>query len=296
MAEAESHRQAAIARYGIEASIKSAESRAYEYARPDASKGIYVPAAAFPSHRRAPVVPMGPMKRARMTQITHEHARLTSGRQPVNPFAVDFQDGHAFSRGQLILLQRICEKPQLVDYYLHTKFFLEETHHDFVDGTGVSAKAAMDQYYEAAEAGTCNPSSQEMQGLHNDIAQQETLSDQAKLVLLMVTFVPHGRYTTFNAMREWIHDARHMCADSHIASALKKGALLFSLEDIPMHRIVRRNGGLGNFNGRACDWGDHLPEYDDDTREAYGKKRAVGSTRMGESWVAGWSFTRLKKR
>lgn len=68
VAEVQSHRQAAIARYEIEASVKSAESRAYEYARPDASKGTYVPAAAFPSHRRAPVGRVDPIKAARINQ------------------------------------------------------------------------------------------------------------------------------------------------------------------------------------------------------------------------------------
>lgn len=130
----------------------------------------------------------------------------------------------------------------------------------------------MDQYHQAAATGTCNRLPQEMQDLHNDIAQQENLPDLAKLVLLMDTFVPYGRYTTYNAMREWIHEVRHKCPDSHIASALRKGASRFSLDDIPVHRIVERNGGVSNFNGRACAWGDHLPESDVDTREALWKE------------------------
>ncbi|KAH6475058.1 hypothetical protein HBI59_014950, partial [Parastagonospora nodorum] len=79
-AVAEVERQGAIARHGTEASIKSAESRAYEYARTDARKGMYIPAAAFPSHLRAPVAPIDLMKHARSCLMTYEHARLASGR------------------------------------------------------------------------------------------------------------------------------------------------------------------------------------------------------------------------
>jgi hypothetical protein len=42
VAEVESHQQATIARHETEASIKSPESRAYEYIRTDASKGVYI--------------------------------------------------------------------------------------------------------------------------------------------------------------------------------------------------------------------------------------------------------------
>lgn len=76
------------------------------------------------------------------------------------------------------------------------------------------------------------------------------LSKLAQHVLLLVSQVPVGHYTTLTALKEWYSQSYHMTPKSHIASALRKNVFA---PDVPDHRVVDSNGGIGRF----IDWGDH---------------------------------------
>jgi hypothetical protein len=89
-------------------------------------------------------------------------------------------------------MQRVCAKPKLVEHYPHAKEHLSKTQLDDNDQLRIDAKAAMEQYLRVEAINNLPP---EMQDLHDRIAGRSNLSDKAKLVLLITTFIPHGRYT-----------------------------------------------------------------------------------------------------
>lgn len=81
------------------------------------------------------------------------------------------------------------------------------------------------------------------------------LSKLAQRVLLLISQVPVGHYTTYIALKEWYCEHYNMAPKSHIASALRKNAFA---PHVPDHRVVASNGGLG----RVLDWGDHGEDWE----------------------------------
>ncbi|KAH7084335.1 hypothetical protein FB567DRAFT_528811 [Paraphoma chrysanthemicola] len=272
LSEAEAHRQAAIRRYGWDRDLEESAdpsphliSRAAVGTRPATTTpqiptGLYIPAASDHLHgRRTQPVVVTRESFAETNQITREHIRLSRGYRPDDPFEVSLADG--LTADQCILLKRISKKPQLVDHYPYAKAYLEETPNVSDDVIRLEAKAAIEEHLALAQTIPVNNLPLEMQDLHDQIAAQENLSDQAKLILLMTTFIPYGRYTTYNAIREWLHSTRGMTSDIHIASALRKGAVAFSFDEIPSYRVIGQNW-------RVSDYGTHTPDLDDDDRRA----------------------------
>jgi hypothetical protein len=71
-------------------------------------------------------------------------------REPLDPFAPPLTSWDYHRRPELakiILLDRICSNPELVDHYPHTRDFLERTQHDNGDLLRVSAKMAVERYF-----------------------------------------------------------------------------------------------------------------------------------------------------
>ncbi|KAF2818836.1 hypothetical protein CC86DRAFT_460784 [Ophiobolus disseminans] len=250
-----------IRKYGIDRCIKKPEFRAYERAQQARARGRDAPVSTqtnmfgssgmlIPARndrpRNPPPARPGPLEAARINQITFEHAHLTQGRQPVDPFEnTDSAPRDSYEPTQMALLLRISEKPELVEHYPHTLRFLEDTPLDYTQPCHVNAKTAMDRYLELTGAGQPNNLPQDMQDLHDRIDAIPKLSNRAKLILLMATFIPVGSYTTYNAIKDWLLEAGHKLPSTHITSALKKGMSYFALEEIPVHRIVKYNGDIG---------------------------------------------------
>ncbi|KAH7072047.1 hypothetical protein BKA63DRAFT_516839 [Paraphoma chrysanthemicola] len=271
--EAEAHRQAAIRRYGMDRDIEDSADPWPQFisraavgtravtTRKQAPPGLYRSAKSDHLHgRRTQPVEVTRESFAETNQIIREHIRLSRGGRPNDPFEVSsLADG--LTADQRILLIRISKNSQLVNHYSYAKAYLEETPDDSDDAVRLEAKAAIDDHVALAKATPVNNMPLEMQNLHNQIAAQNFLSDQAKLVLLMTTFIPYGRYTTYGAIREWLHSTRGMTSDMHIASALRKGAAIFSFDEIPSYRVL-------SHNSRVSDHGTHTPDLDDDDRRA----------------------------
>ncbi|KAF2034129.1 hypothetical protein EK21DRAFT_85577 [Setomelanomma holmii] len=231
---------------------------------PNSTRGIFVSARYDGSIKpRHLLTRIDPLERAKLSQITHEHIRLFRGREPDDPFEIVQSTTRGLSADQLVLLNRIAADPHLAEHYPHTKAYLDDTPDDSPETICVAAKAAMNEYLEGASGAPRSSLSTEMQDLHDLIASQVGLSDQAKLILLMTTFIPEGRYTSYNAIREWLRDVGEMTRDSHIAAALRKGTSLFNLNEVPAHRVVERNGGVGHY---SCEWGSHMSDMEDDER------------------------------
>ncbi|KAF1835936.1 hypothetical protein BDW02DRAFT_494884 [Decorospora gaudefroyi] len=128
-----------------------------------------------------------------------------------------------------------------------------------------------------------------MQEIHQKISNAEELSDRAKLILLMTTFIPCGRYATYAAIREWT--ALSLPA-SHIAAPLRKATSGSDLEEIPIHRILEKNGGIGCY---GCDWGNHMPGVQDDEREELLKREGIRFDKNGRLLGGGFQFMEVEE-
>jgi alkylated DNA nucleotide flippase Atl1 len=280
MREAEAYRQAAIRRCGTHRRIEYPDRLPLGRMRQIAAGRRD---AATPQLQRTAATP-GPthgnhtqQSYAEQDQAVREHIRLMKGHQPDDPFA-DPRMIHGHTSDQHVLLNRISKRPQLVDHYPYTKGCLEDTSKNSDDLVRVNAKAAMDEYLEAAHATLANNLTTEMQDLHERIAAQEGLSEQAKLLLLMTTFIPCGRYTTYSAIRDWVRSSHGLISNVHIAGALKRRMIHFALDNIPVHRILDHNGGIGK---PSCDFGNHMPDLDDDEQRALLRDEGVRFDKNG---------------
>jgi hypothetical protein len=219
-------------------------------------------------------------ERARLAQITYEHARLTTFRLPVDPYAKPNAGSKMWSalmRDQKILLERICSKPSLIGHHVHTRERLEETPLKSADELRKNAKAAIEAHLGIAEAMTENRLPPEMQEIHKRIPASEDLSNRAKFILIMVTFISRGRYTTFTVMREWAIPF----PDNHIRAALKKARIQFDCTNVPIHPIIESNW-------RICDLGDHLSDLDDDVGMEFLQEEGIKFDKNGR--ILGGAF------
>ncbi|CAJ2510022.1 Uu.00g059220.m01.CDS01 [Anthostomella pinea] len=86
------------------------------------------------------------------------------------------------------------------------------------------------------------------------------LSDLARLVLLLTTQVPAGRFTTYRAMQEHVSEVRFgLCAVRQIGHCLRKNPLG---DRVPGHRVV---GQYGMFS-RPLEWGMHCRDVEETVR------------------------------
>jgi hypothetical protein len=271
----------------MEQHLDNREDRPYEHAGQDEQRPVNSPGEANRDANRDVVLSlptsnngmrprgMPPTHQERLLTRLHqsedERERLRTGRLPTDPFAtedMDPQTDQSYTTEQVVYLERIITDPRLVEHYPATKAYLERLklrHGVFFPVMGRAAKTTVERYYRI-DAGTHNKWPLEMQAIHKDIVQQAKFSDLAKLVLMMVTFIPAGRYTTYAAIKDWALFARDgMLPESHVIAACNKGAKHYSLEDVPLHRVVAHDSAV---HLDLCDWGVHLPALGDDTRRA----------------------------
>jgi hypothetical protein len=136
MREVEEHQQAAMRRYGIQDEPKSGSIGHFHDPHAQERRACV-------SHPRQPPklasrgnLVQGPsttseLSRARADQTIYEHARLTNGRNPVDPFKPPNAGSKRHSArmlNQKILLEHICTQPQLIEHYPHTRGHLEKHH------------------------------------------------------------------------------------------------------------------------------------------------------------------------
>jgi alkylated DNA nucleotide flippase Atl1 len=281
---AESFRQGAIWKYGIDRNLTSQEYRDYERAE-QAARRASNPLMSAPARSATLSTPLVSMyehrpsvseckdlvrdwtapNRAQTEQKMREHARLTRGPKPGDPFMVDDPESRAYTADQIILLKRIFDNPKLVEHYPHTQNYLDETPESSDATFRVAAKAAVDEHRKAEEI-LSNHLPLEMQEIHERIAERSDLSDLAKLILLITTFIPAGSYTSYTAIREWIHDAQGNTATMHVTAGLRRGSKMFAADEVPTHRVIERSGGIG---GSTCEWGTHFPYADEEARQAW---------------------------
>jgi alkylated DNA nucleotide flippase Atl1 len=262
--ECQAYRQAAMRKYGItdQSSIDGTQIRdlfVRERQQSPVNTSQHAPSTHHTDNSHIPRAELTPsqLEKARMIQIQQEHFRLSSGPQPVDPFApsnagLDTSASNATNR--TVLLNRIQSRPQLIEYYPYAKQYLEETPDISNDELRVSAKTSVELQDEPE-----NLLPQEIQEVHERISSTDSFSNRAERIILMTTFIPPGSYTTYAAIREWSADVGDKCPDSHICGTLKKAFATFDLDEVPVHRIVRSNMGV-------CDWGDHMLEVDEDMR------------------------------
>jgi hypothetical protein len=95
-----------------------------------------------------------------------------------------------------------------VSYYPYVKGFLEKTGADGDDQLCVIATMAIEKYFTVPEPEPeqepVNSLSSDMQDLHKRIVADSWLCDHAKLILLLTTFIPPGRYNSHPTIRDWV--------------------------------------------------------------------------------------------
>jgi alkylated DNA nucleotide flippase Atl1 len=174
---------------------------------------------------------------------------------------------------QELHLARISADPAHIPIFPFTQAYLEETPFTSTDELRHEAKRAMQRHLGVEDAR--NALTQKMQDLHELIASHPDLSDLTKLTLLITTFIPQGHVASYRTIREWVHDARAMTPEKHIASALRKSP--FSIDDVPIHRVIERNGGA---RGEGCAWGSHMPEVDGEWHREILEQEGCGFDRI----------------
>lgn len=203
-------------------------------------------------------------------QEDEERARLTAGQQPHDPFApIEFISDKAFATlpHQLVLLGRLRTTPQLIDAYPYTKAYLEEppldSNHDRLQSFRKDAISAIEAYKKQCEADMKDVQSTEKQKVRARISNSSKLWPMDKFILTLATFIPQGSYTTYAAIREWASDAGNDLDDQELCSALRRASRAFGIREVPSYRVIKANNGP---NQTGCDWGDHLPDFLEQTR------------------------------
>ncbi|KAI4649471.1 hypothetical protein J4E93_003791 [Alternaria ventricosa] len=194
-----------------------------------------------------------------------EKATWKAGGKPPDPFALTdpVSDDSTLTEHNRAFLRRIAAQPRLVDFYPHTKAYLEKTPSESNDGlrdVRRDARSAIEAYRKRREAEMRDVSCTEKQQVRARISAAHNLSTKDKLILTLVTFIPQGSYTTYAAICKWASDAGVHLIDVDIFSTLKSVRRAFGTKELPSYRVIGANGG---FVRSGCDWGGHMPEVDE---------------------------------
>lgn len=79
----------------------------------------------------------------------------------------------------------------------------------------------------------------ELSALRDDIANSN-LSKLQKRILLLVTLVPEGRYTTVAAIKDCMNGHFQATGQGQVVGALEKSLW----DDVPVHRVINYGGGF----------------------------------------------------
>nr|OQO17184.1 hypothetical protein B0A51_15071 [Rachicladosporium sp. CCFEE 5018] len=86
------------------------------------------------------------------------------------------------------------------------------------------------------------------------IASSTTLTPFRKQTLTMLCQVPPGRYSTYQAMSDYITATSHKTCARAIGNAMRNNPFA---PDVPCHRILAADGSLGGFGGSWGEDGKH---------------------------------------
>lgn len=103
-----------------------------------------------------------------------------------------------------------------------------------------------------------------------------------KTILALLTQVPHGRYTTYQALADHISSTSHKSSARAVGSAMRNNPFAPA---VPCHRVLASDGTIGGFGGEWGEGGQHASEKRSLLREEGvkfdGRGKAVGEPFRG---------------
>ncbi|KAF2090128.1 DNA binding methylated-DNA--cysteine S-methyltransferase, partial [Saccharata proteae CBS 121410] len=78
-----------------------------------------------------------------------------------------------------------------------------------------------------------------------------------KFVLILLTYIPRGRYSTYGAMSSYISRNHQKCSARAIGNAMRNNPYA---PIVPCHRVLAHDGKIGGFGGEWGEQGKHAAE------------------------------------
>lgn len=114
------------------------------------------------------------------------------------------------------------------------------------------------------------------------INSSSDLTPFRKQILALLTQVPEGRYTTYQALADHISSTSHKSSARAVGSAMRNNPFA---PVVPCHRVLASDGTIGGFGGEWGEGGQHASEKRSLLREEGvkfdGRGRAVGEPFRG---------------
>lgn len=141
----------------------------------------------------------------------------------------------------------------------------------FQPAAGAESEKAKD---ESCERETADDAPSEIIRL---IDSSSDLSPFRKSILALLTQVPRGRYTTYQALADHISSTSHKSSARAVGSAMRNNPFAPA---VPCHRVLASDGTIGGFGGEWGEGGRHASEKRSLLREEGvkfdGRGKAVG--------------------
>ncbi|KAI1323468.1 hypothetical protein F5Y16DRAFT_343782 [Xylariaceae sp. FL0255] len=101
--------------------------------------------------------------------------------------------------------------------------------------------------YEAqADEYECRETNQELIDVRAAIRERTDLSELCRIVLLLVTQIPRGQFSTYRAIQEHVSTVLRVCPVRQIGQVLRKNPFPFVQGgSVPCHRVIDRSGPFG---------------------------------------------------
>ncbi|EKG11160.1 Methylated-DNA [Macrophomina phaseolina MS6] len=90
----------------------------------------------------------------------------------------------------------------------------------------------------------------ELREARRTIASSKDLTPFRRFALILLTFIPRGRYSTYGAMSNYITAQYHKSSARAIGNAMRNNPFAPA---VPCHRVLAHDGRIGGFGG---DWGE----------------------------------------
>lgn len=146
----------------------------------------------------------------------------------------------------------------------------------FQPSTGVKSDKIKDSINDSEEK---SRSSSEIINLINSSSE---LTPFRKSILALLTEVPSGRFTTYQALADHMSDKSHKSSARAVGSAMRNNPFA---PVVPCHRVLASDGTIGGFGGQWGEDGQHASEKRRLLREEGikfdGKGKAVGEPFRG---------------
>lgn len=146
----------------------------------------------------------------------------------------------------------------------------------FQPAAGAESEKVKDKIHEKK---TADDASSEIVELINS---SSNLTPFRKNILALLTQVPRGRYTTYQALADHISEASHKSSARAVGSAMRNNPFA---PVVPCHRVLASDGTIGGFGGQWGEDGQHASEKRSLLREEGvkfdGKGKVVGELFCG---------------